>query len=121
MKRILSLRLLIGALAVVLILGAGLALDLANHGLAWQFFWSQTGEEAPLGQIRGMIELGGNLIRPQPNTAPMTPIQYNGFNPYGINTFLNLEAESAKREEQVRMIAAAGFTWIRQQFAWEDI
>jgi polysaccharide biosynthesis protein PslG len=121
MKRILSLRLLIGALVVVLILGAGLALDLANHGLAWQFFWSQTGEEAPLGQIRGMIELGGNLIRPQPNTAPMTPIQYNGFNPYGINTFLNLEAESAKREEQVRMISAAGFTWIRQQFAWEDI
>jgi polysaccharide biosynthesis protein PslG len=121
MKRILSLRLLIGALVVVLILGAGLALDLANHGLAWQFFWSQTGEEAPLAQIRGMIELGGNLIRPQPNTAPMTPIQYNGFNPYGINTFLNLEAESVKREEQVRMISAAGFTWIRQQFAWDDI
>jgi hypothetical protein len=121
MKRTFTLRLLIGALVIVLILGVGLALDLANHGLAWQFFWSQTGEEAPLAQIRGMIELGGNLIRPQPNTAPMTPIQHNGYNPYGINTFLQLEAESAKREEQVRMISAAGFTWIRQQFSWADI
>ncbi|MFN8371783.1 MAG: cellulase family glycosylhydrolase [Anaerolineae bacterium] len=121
MKRILTLRTLIGALVVVLLLGGALALDLANHGLVWQFFWSQTGEEAPLAQIRAMIELPGNLLRPQPNTAPLTPIQHNGYSPYGINTFLNLEAESAKREEQLRMIAAAGFTWIRQQFPWEDI
>ena len=121
MKRILTLRTLIGALVVVLLLGAGLALDLANHGLAWQFFWSQTGEEAPLGQIRGMVELPGNFIRAQPNTAAMTPIQHNGYNPYGINTFLNLEAESPKREEQLRMLAAAGFTGSRQQVPWEDI
>lgn len=121
MKRILSLRTLIGALVVILLLGTGLALDLANHGLAWQFFWSQTGEESPLAQIRGMIELPGNLLRPQPNLAAMTPIQHNGYHPYGINTFLNLEAESVKREEQLRLIAEAGFTWIRQQFSWEDI
>ncbi|NWF67613.1 MAG: cellulase family glycosylhydrolase [Chloroflexi bacterium] len=112
---------LITALVVLLALGALLALDLRGQGAVWHFFWSLTGEEAPLAHIRGMIELPGNLLRPQPNTAPMTSIQHAGLNPYGINTFLNLEAEPAKREEQLRMIAAAGFTWIRQQFPWEDL
>jgi hypothetical protein len=89
--------------------------------LAWQFFWSQTGEEAPLAQIRGMVEWTGNLLRPQPINEALIPIDHNNLNPYGINTFLQKEVEPAKVEAQLKMIADAGFTWIRQEFPWEDI
>jgi hypothetical protein len=108
-------------LVVLMLLGAALALDLANHGLAWQGFWSVTGEESPLAQVRGVVEWVGNLTRPQPTTAPFVPIQHTDVNPFGINTFLEDEVEPAKREQQVQMIADAGFGWIRQQFPWQDI
>lgn len=113
-------RLAAGALALI-VLGALLALDLANRGLAWQFFWSQTGEETPLAQVRGMVEWAGNLTRPQPQPDPLIPIQHAGVNPYGVNTFLNQEVEVEKVEAQLRMIAEAGFGWIRQEFPWQDI
>jgi hypothetical protein len=112
---------LAAALLMTAALLAGLALDLANRGLAWRFFWSQTGEEAPLRQISGMVEWAGNLIRPPLNTAPMTPIGQTHHNPYGINVFLQEEVEPEKRERIVQMAAQAGFTWLRQQFPWEDI
>lgn len=121
-KRSPSLRLLLFAAAIIVIVFAGLlVLDLANRGLAWRTFWSLTGEEAPAAQIRGMVEWVGNITRPQPNTEPNVPIQNAGVNPYGINTFLEQEVEPAKREQQVRMIAEAGFHWVRQQFPWQDI
>lgn len=107
---------------VVILVGGGLlALDLANQGLAWQFFWSQTGEEEPLAQVRGMIEWAGNLIRPQPVNAGVIPIDHRQYNPYGINTFLQNEPDPAKVAEQLRLIGAAGFAWIRQELVWEDI
>lgn len=109
------------ALIVLIALVGLLALDLANRGLAWRVFWSLTGEEAPIAQVRGMVEWLGNITRPMPNTEPYTPINHAGLNPYGINTFLEQEVEPAKREQQVQMIADAGFAWIRQQFPWEDI
>jgi hypothetical protein len=54
---------------------------------------------------------------PRPNTS----IAYSGVSPFGVNTFLEQEVEPAKRERQMQMIAAAGFRWIRQEFAWADI
>ncbi len=113
--------LLIIVAVVVIIFGAFFALDLANHGLAWRVMWSLTGEEAPLAQMRGMVEWVGNLTRAQPVTDPYVPIQHTDVNPYGINTFLEQEVEPAKREQQVQMIAEAGFHWLRQQFPWQDI
>ncbi len=104
-----------------LVFGALLALDLANQGLAWRIFWNLTGEEAPLAQIRGMVEWAGNFTRMQPRTAPMVPIDHTYENPYGINVFLQEEVEPEKRERIVQMVSEAGFTWIRQQFPWEDI
>jgi hypothetical protein len=98
-----------------------LALDLSNRGLAWRTFWQLTGEETPAGQLRGMVEWAGRWLRPQPNTQPMALIAHTGMNPYGINTFLQQEVEVAKREQQLQMIADAGFGWIRQEFPWEDI
>ncbi|MBC8099508.1 MAG: hypothetical protein H7Y11_08695, partial [Armatimonadetes bacterium] len=40
---------------------------------------------------------------------------------YGINTFLHQEVDPAKVEAQLTMIADAGFTWIREEFPWEEI
>jgi polysaccharide biosynthesis protein PslG len=98
-----------------------LALDLANHGLAWQAMWSLTGEENPVGQIRGTVEWAGSLIRPQPDTQPYAVIAHTDVNPYGMNTSLEQEVEPEKRERQLQMISEAGFAWIRQEFPWEDI
>lgn len=110
---------LLGVVGVVLMIG--LFLDLRANGLAWQFFWSVTGEEEPLAQIRGVIEWVGNSIRPQPSFDPVVPVQHTNENPYGINTFLQLEPDPAKVEQQLRQISEIGFGWIRQEFPWEDI
>lgn len=111
----------LGGAIVLAVLGALLALDLGSRGLVWQFFWSQTGEEEPLAQVRGIVEWTGNLIRPQPQPDPFLPMQHSGVNPYGVNTFLNQEVETAKVEAQLKMISEAGIRWIRQEFPWQDI
>jgi hypothetical protein len=86
---------------------------------AWMF--SLTGEETLPGQVRGMWNLAGDLIRPAPRLQPEAAIAHTGVNPFGINTFLQHEVEPAKRERQVQMIAEAGFHWLRQEFPWYDI
>ncbi len=113
------IRLLI--VVVALALAGLLALDLASRGLAWQVFWSLTGEEAPLSQLRGMVELLGNATRRPLDTAPDAPVDAASASPFGVNVFLEQEAEPEKREQIVRMAAEAGFSWLRQQFVWEDI
>jgi hypothetical protein len=85
----------------------------------WVF--ARTGEEDILSQGRGLIQLGKNLLHPQPNTAPDAPVAYAGVNPFGINVFLEQEVEAWKREKSLQMVADAGFHWIRQEFPWEDI
>lgn len=114
-RRLIGIALILPALALLL------GLDLANRGLAWQTFYALTGEEAPLAQMRGLVEVAGNLLRPAPRLDPYTPIDHAGVNPFGINTFLEQEPEIEKRERIVQMISEAGFAWIRQQFVWEDI
>jgi hypothetical protein len=106
---------------VMAVLMAGLLLDLRAQGLVWQLFWSVSGEEAPLAQLRGFGEWLGNLSRPQPSFEAVVPVQHTGDKPYGINTFLQLEADSAKVARQIEDISALGFAWIRQEFPWEDI
>jgi hypothetical protein len=112
---------LIAFLAVVVILGGGLALDLRNHGKVWNFAWSVTGEEEPIAQMRGVIDWLVSQMRAKPDTRPMVAIDHVTENPYGINAFFWLEADPAKIEDQMRMIADAGFAWVRHQFPWEDI
>lgn len=96
-------------------------LDLSNRGLAWQFLWSQTGEEAPIAQIRGMVEVTGNLIRQPLDTDPMASIDNKAEIPYGVNTFLQEEVERPKIQVMLKMISDAGFVWLRQEFPWEDL
>ena len=110
---------LIGAPLLIILAAAGL--DLSRRGLLWQFAWSQTGEEKPLAQIRGLVELGGNLIRQPLSTEPLAAINHKADIPYGINTFLQEEVEAAKIDAMLRMIRAAGFVWLRQEFPWEDL
>ena len=109
-------------IGTALLLGLTLAgLDLRYRGLLWNWFWSQTGEERPLAQIRGMVEVAGNLIRQPLDTAPLAAINHKADIPYGINTFLQQEVEAEKIEAMLRMIREAGFVWLRQEFPWEDL
>src|SRR5258708_34982545 len=107
--------------AVIVLLFVGLALDLKFHGLAWRLFYSVTGEEAPANQLYGFVLYLANPPRAHPVVPTTLPINYSSVNPLGMNTFLDLEVEPAKRQRQLQMIADAGFGWIRQQFRWEDI
>ena len=109
-------------IGTALLFGLTLAgLDLRYRGLLWNWFWSQTGEERPLAQIRGMVEVAGNLIRQPLDTAPLAAINHKADIPYGINTFLQQEVEAEKIEAMLRMIREAGFVWLRQEFPWEDL
>ncbi|MYD09946.1 MAG: hypothetical protein F4X02_07860 [Chloroflexi bacterium] len=108
-------------IAVFIIASLLLALDLRSRGLAWRFMWSQTGEEGAPAQLRGMMEVAGNLIRAPLETDPLAPIDHKTGIPYGINTFLEQEVEGPKIEAMLRMIRAAGFVWLRQEFPWEDL
>jgi hypothetical protein len=80
-----------------------------------------TGEEQPLPQITGMVQLLFNLARPPLQLAEDVPVAHTGLNPFGVNTFLQNEADPLKRRRAIEMVAAAGFHWIRQEFPWEDI
>ena len=106
---------------LIVIMVVLLGLDLRSRGLIWQFIWSQTGEEAVAGQIRGLVEVAGNLIRHPLRTDPLAPIDHKADIPYGINTFLEQEVEGPKIEAMLRMIREAGFVWLRQEFPWEDL
>ncbi|MGD8793956.1 MAG: hypothetical protein PVF47_15500 [Anaerolineae bacterium] len=107
-----------GLAVVVLILAAAAAL---TYPLWSDFLYGVTGEEALPAQIRGGLEWMGNLARPQPETADFVAVDHAGVQPFGVNVFLEQEVEPEKRERAVRMIAEAGFHWLRQEFPWEDI
>lgn len=82
---------------------------------------NMTGEEEMLPQLRGAWHLVLGKTRPTPDLAPLEPVRYAGMYPFGINTFLQSETEPDKVEQSLDMIAEAGFRWIRQEFAWEDL
>ena len=113
-------RVLIAVLFFLALL-ALLGLDLRYQGLAWRLMWSQTGEETPLAQIRGMVEVSGNLLRQPLSTDPLAPIDHKSDIPFGVNTFLQEEVERPKIEAMLAMIRDAGFAWLRQEFPWEDL
>ena len=112
-----------GGLVLVLVAAlVAVAVVLLLTQPAWRaFLFGVTGEESLLAQLRGGVEWAGNLTRPKPETEDFAPVAHAGGNPYGVNVFLEQEVEPAKREQSVRMIAEAGFGWIRQEFPWEDI
>jgi hypothetical protein len=80
-----------------------------------------TGEEQALSQLTGVTQFAFNLVRPPLQLANDVPVTYAGVNPFGVNTFLQNEADPHKRRLAMEMLAHAGFGWIRQEFPWEDI
>ena len=80
-----------------------------------------TGEEQTLPQLTGVTQLAFNLVRPPLQLANDVPVTHAGVNPFGVNTFLQNEADPHKRRLAMEMLAHAGFGWIRQEFPWEDI
>jgi hypothetical protein len=98
-----------------------LALDLWNDGLVADLLWNLTGETEPLEQILGGAQYVSNFTRQTPQTDTYVPIDNLPDNPFGVNAFLELEAEPIKREWSMQLISEAGFGWLRQQFPWEDI
>jgi hypothetical protein len=62
-----------------------------------------------------------NLTHPRPHLAPHSPVDHVGVPPFGANVFLEQEVERRKRERSLQMLSEAGFTWMRQEFPWEDI
>ncbi|GJM41149.1 MAG: hypothetical protein DHS20C20_14310 [Ardenticatenaceae bacterium] len=80
-----------------------------------------TGEDAILAQLRGVIHWVNTAVRPQPQLAHETIPDHTNVLPYGVNTFLEQEAEIEKRALSLQMANLAGFQFIRQEFVWEDI
>ncbi len=83
--------------------------------------YAVTGEESPLARLRGFAQWLFNPTRPLPRTDDDHPIAYTELPPFGVNVFLEQEADPMVRERTVRAAAEAGFHWIRQEFPWEDI
>jgi len=84
--------------------------------------YALTGEEDLFQGVKGVgALLLLRLTQPPPETAPETPVPYVDVNPFGVNTFLQLEADPANVERQLALLHDAGFGWIRQEFPWEDI
>jgi hypothetical protein len=112
----------LGWVVGMLVLGGVLVAALAlTHPLWSEFLFDLTGEETLPAQVRGGLEWLGNLTRPRPEIEKFVPVANTSLSPFGVNTFLEQEVEVEKRELAVKMIADAGFYWIRQEFPWEDI
>jgi len=84
-----------------------------------------TGEEELRGQVAGIVHWLNTAVRPQPklDTAAVagSPHAFPAVSAFGVNTFLQQEAEEVKREESLDMVRDAGLRFIRQEFTWEDI
>jgi hypothetical protein len=94
----------------------GLVVFVLSRPTMRDWMWQQTGEEAFLAQVKGLSDLAGDLLRPRLALAADAPIQHADVNPFGVNTFLEQEAEPAKREQACAWPHDAGFHWLRQEF-----
>ncbi len=108
----------------VLVVAAALALLPALWPDAASLY-ELTGEEAPRGQIAGVAHWLNTAIRPQPRLQPDavagSPLAFPAVSSFGVNTFLEQEAEEAKRARSLDLTRDAGLRFIRQEFPWEDI
>ncbi len=106
--------------ALISLLGLALILWLRQANVRARLF-DVSGETDFFPQLKALSDLAADRLRPAVQTADLTPMQYAGVNPFGVNVFLEQEVEPSKRELAVQMAAAAGFHWLRQEFPWEDI
>src|SRR5512139_2122886 len=102
-----------------LLLVSGLGFLLLQLPAARDWLWNHTGEEELLAQVKGLSDLASDRLRPAVTLAADAAIADVAVSPFGINVFLEQEAEPAKRAQAVEMAAAAGYHWLRQEFPWE--
>lgn len=88
---------------------------------AREWLWQNTGEEEFAAQVKGLTDLLSDQLRPRLDLQPDQEMQYADVSPFGVNVFLEQEADPAKRELAVQMASDAGYRWLRQEFPWEDI
>src|SRR5215212_2169210 len=95
-----------------LLLVSGLGFFLLQLPSARHWLWNHTGEEEMLSQIKGLADLASDSLRPALSLAPDAAIENVDVSPFGINVFLEQEAEPAKRAQAVEMAAAAGYHFL---------
>ena len=100
---------------------AGLLLLIAALWPAAESLSDLTGEEAWRGQLAGIVHWLNTAMRPQPDLALEEYTDAGKVSPLGVNVFLQQEVEPEKRAQSLEMAGEAGFSFIRQEFQWEDI
>lgn len=68
-----------------------------------------------------VVDLQGAFAEAPQGTADYAAIAHTSGNLFGINTFLYQEVEEAKIRRSLAMIKEAGFGYIREQVAWQEI
>ncbi len=58
---------------------------------------------------------------PEIRRRQSSPIALANVWPWGVNTFLDLEVESWKRRQTLKMISDAGIRWMKQHIPWADL
>ncbi len=100
-------------LALIMLIVAFWPNTLSPYGL--------TGEVELPGQLRGALQWLYSSVRPQPDQGIGEGIEHADISPFGMNTFLEQEVLPEVREKTLVMLNEANFSFIRQQFPWEDI
>lgn len=112
----------IGVPLAGLALLAGIAVLAVRSAPARAWMFSATGEENAWEGVKGTIRLAWlELTGPELALEPDSPIDHLGGSPYGVNTFLQLEADPAMVRLSFETMRDAGIGWARQHFPWEDI
>ena len=97
-----------------------LAVSRGAAGRRW--LAAATGEESWWEGVKGTVALAGlTMSGPRLELAPEEPILHKGTPPYGVNVFLQLEADPDHVRRSFALMHDAGIAWARQQFPWEDI
>lgn len=108
----------LAVLLAVALTGAASVLPLAARlALPWDIATLRQPNEIKH-RVRAVLSA---LSAQPPATADMTPIAHTAQQPLGVNTFFEQEVDEATIRRSMAMIRAAGFGWIRQQFAWYEI
>ena len=94
----------------------------ANWHMVTHVMAHWTGEDDLKEQLKGTVALAYlSVTQRPPRTESFVPIRHMGLSPYGINAFLEQEADPEKVRESLRLVVDMGFGWVRQEFPWEDI
>ena len=96
----------------------------ARRWRAWQWVVVAAHLAVILGLLAttgGVVLAGRMALRGIETGEDGQPIPYTDVNPLGVNTFLNELANPADVARELDMIAAAGFSSIRQPFFWYEI